>query len=158
EEYIALLEGIEKQHVESNASLKLTQMGLDLSEQLAMDNVSRILERARAAGNFIRIDMEGSAYTERTIDLFQKLRARYENVGVVLQAYLHRTEEDAKKLAAQHAPIRVCKGAYKEPPEIALQKMEDIRQNYKRIVEILLKGGSKVGIATHDDSLIRWAV
>ncbi len=158
DEYIALLDQIARSGVKSNVSIKLTAMGLDISDAFVLENVGRILERAKKLNNFVRIDMEGSPYTERTIQVFRTLREKYDNVGVVLQAYLHRSEEDARKLAAIQAPIRVCKGAYKEPASIAYQSMDQIRESYKAMVQILLKGKSRVGIATHDERLIRWAL
>ncbi|MFH1017733.1 MAG: proline dehydrogenase family protein [Pseudomonadota bacterium] len=158
DEYLRLLDEIRRLGVKSNVSLKLTQMGLDMGHELCISNVRRIVERARQYGNFVRIDMEGSAYTERTLGIFTELRKTCPNLGIVLQAYLHRSEEDAKKLVELKAPVRVCKGAYKEPASIAFHRMEDIRRSFRQLVEILLKAGSNVGIATHDEKLIRWAL
>lgn len=157
-EYIALLEEISNSKVRSNVSMKLTQMGLDIGEDFCFTNCRRILEKARSLGNFVRIDMEGSAYTERTLNVFQRLYSEFPNVGIVLQSYLHRSVEDARLLASQKAPVRVCKGAYKEPSSIAFHSMDDIRRSYQEMIEILFQGGSKVGIATHDDKLIDWAI
>ena len=156
--YLALLDQIQTDRVRSNVSLKLTQMGLDLDENFCFSVVSEIVEKAKNHGNFVRIDMEGSAYTQRTIDIFKRLFEKYgHSVGLVLQAYLHRSIDDTKALAAIKAPIRVCKGAYKESPSIAYKNMEDIRRSYISMVEILLKAGCKVGIATHDAELVSWA-
>lgn len=158
QEYLNLLDAIESSKANSNVSVKLTQMGLDMGEEFCMGIMKRILERAASYKNFVRIDMEGSSYTQRTINIYKKLYETHKNVGLVIQAYLHRSENDVFELAKMKAPIRVCKGAYKESPSIAFTNMDDIRRNFKRLVEILLKEGSKVGIATHDEKLIQWAV
>jgi proline dehydrogenase len=156
-EYISLFDAIDRSGVKSNASVKLTQMGLETGEDLCFSNMSRLVERAARSSNFVRIDMEGSAFTGRTLALFYRLFEKHRNVGIVIQAYLHRSEKDVEKLAQLKAPVRVCKGAYKESATIAFQSMDDIRRNYRSLVETLLKGGSRVGIATHDEKLIRWA-
>jgi proline dehydrogenase len=109
-------------------------------------------------GGFVRIDMEGSAHTQRTIDAFRELRRRYDNVGIVLQAYLHRTEQDVREAVVRGDRVRICKGAYKEPPEIAWTKMDDIRASYRRCAHLLLDGGHYPAIATHDEGLIRDAI
>ncbi len=158
EEYLKLLDEIQRVNVKSNISLKLTQMGLDLGHEICLSNARTIVERARRHGNFVRIDMEGSAYTDRTLRVFTELYRECPNVGIVIQAYLHRSEADVRKLADLKAPVRVCKGAYKESSSIAFQRMDDIRRDFRQLVEILLKAGSKVGIATHDDKLIEWAI
>lgn len=152
--YLALLEEIARAGVNANVSLKLTQMGLDISEELCEQNLRRIAERATALQNFVRIDMEGSAYTQRTLDLFFRLLPEFPNLGVVIQAYLYRSEQDVRRLVAARARVRLCKGAYKEPPSIAYRKMSDIRRNFLRLAEILLRDGSYPAIATHDDLLI----
>ena len=157
-EYTRLLEKIACQKINSNVSLKLTQLGLKVSEDFCVSLIRQILQKAWAHQNFVRIDMEGSQYTERTLNIFYRLFSEFKNVGIVIQAYLYRSENDAIKLASLKAPVRVCKGAYKEPSSIAFQGMEDIRRNYKILVETLLKSGSKVGIATHDERLIQWVL
>jgi proline dehydrogenase len=141
--------------VERNVSIKLTTMGLDIAEDFCLELASGVLDTARQAGGFVRIDMEGSKHTQRTIDMFRRLRRSYENVGIVLQAYLHRTEQDVKDAIARGDRVRICKGAYKEPPEIAFQDMDDIRASYRRATELLLDKGNYPAIATHDESLIR---
>ena len=158
DEYLHLLEAIAREHVRSNVSLKVTQMGIDVDEGLCFESVAAILAKASQFGNFVRIDMESSNYTERTLRIFERLFSLFPNVGIVIQAYLHRSEKDARHLAELRAPVRVCKGAYKESSAVAFQPMGDIRRSYKQLVEILLTAGSKVGIATHDESLIRWAL
>lgn len=157
-EYVRLLDEIRRQGIRSNVSVKLSQMRLEIEPDFCFSLMRMILERARENSNFIRIDMEGSALTESTLQVFSRLYRDYKNVGVVLQSYLHRSEGDARDLAALKAPVRVCKGAYKEPASLAFRSMGDIRRNFRTMVEILLRGGSKVGIATHDEKLIRWAV
>lgn len=141
--------------VERNVSIKLTTMGLDIAEDFCLELASGVLDTARQVGGFVRIDMEGSKHTQRTIDMFRRLRRSYENVGIVLQAYLHRTEQDVKDAIGRGDRVRICKGAYKEPPEIAFQEMDDIRASYRRAAELLLDKGNYPAIATHDESLIR---
>lgn len=159
--YLDLLDRIAASGVKSNVSLKLTQLGLDVSEDVCVGNMRRILQRAKDTNNFVRIDMEGSAYTERTLRIFHTLREEYsfKNVGVVVQAYLYRTEKDVRELAAEGANIRLCKGAYKEPPEAAFPVKADVDQNYIKLMQIYLTGDSRakgayVGVATHDDNMI----
>jgi proline dehydrogenase len=144
--------------VERNVSIKLTMMGLDISEDFCLEVTAGILDVARQVGGFVRIDMEGSKHTQRTIDAFHKLRRDYDNVGIVLQAYLHRTEDDVREAVARGDRVRICKGAYKEPPEIAWTRMDDIRASYRRCAHLLLDGGHYPAIATHDESLIRDAI
>jgi len=154
--YLDLIDGITRHGVKSNVSLKLTQMGLDISDEFCRDTLQKIVSKARANGNFVRVDMEGSAYTDRTLAIFKQVYGEFKNVGIVVQAALHRTEKDVEELGRLKASVRVCKGAYKEPPSVAFQDMDDIRGNYKIIVESLICAGSKVAVATHDESLIRW--
>ena len=144
--------------VERNVSIKLTMMGLDISEDFCLELTAGILDTAREVGGFVRIDMEGSRHTQRTIDAFHKLRRTHDNVGIVLQAYLHRTEDDVKEAIARGDRIRICKGAYKEPPEIAWTKMDDIRASFRRCAHLLLERGNYPAIATHDEGLIRDAI
>ncbi len=154
--YLLTLNSIQKSGIDSNVSLKLTQMGLDISQELCFDNLKKICEKAAAHGNFVRIDMEGSDYTTRTLDLFEKLFRIYPNVGIVLQAYLHRTDKDLERILGLGARVRLCKGAYKEPPNVALQSMDDIRNGYCRQASSLLCHGNCPALATHDDVLISW--
>ena len=144
--------------VERNVSIKLTMMGLDISEDFCLELTAGILDTAREVGGFVRIDMEGSKHTQRTIDAFHKLRRTHENVGIVLQAYLHRTEDDVKEAVARGDRVRICKGAYKEPPEIAWTKMDDIRASFRRCAHLLLERGNYPAVATHDEGLIRDAL
>jgi proline dehydrogenase len=154
--YLRTLEAIHESRVQSNVSLKLTQMGLDISRDLCLSNLSRICEKAAGWGNFVRIDMEGSAYTEKTLVLFSGLLHTYQNIGVVIQAYLYRSEADIQQLIAAKARVRLCKGAYKEPPHLAIQPMQEIRKNFKKLAAELLRHGNYPAIATHDDRLISW--
>jgi proline dehydrogenase len=141
--------------IERNVSIKLSSMGQQISRDLCLEMAAGILEVAREVGGFVRLDMEGSNLTESTIDIFRELRKTYDNVGIVLQAYLHRTQDDVKEAVARKDRVRLCKGAYKEPPTIAWKDMEDIRKNYKACARLLLDGGNYPAIATHDESLVQ---
>jgi proline dehydrogenase len=154
--YLETLDWIQREGLRSNVSLKLTQMGLDIDRDYCLDNVARICERAATGKNFVRIDMEGSAYTERTLNLFYDLFQKHHNVGVVIQAYLHRSEQDVRKLIELGARVRLCKGAYKEPPSLAVQTMAAVRQNFITLASLLLSQRNHLAIATHDDVLISW--
>src|SRR4029077_18309725 len=136
-------------------SIKLTMFGLDISEEFCRENVASLLDVAREVGGFVRIDMEGSKHTQRTLDLFRRLRARYDNVGIVLQAYLHRTPADVKEAIARGDRVRLCKGAHKEAAEGGLQDMEAIGKAYRGCARELVEAGHLPAIATHDESLIR---
>ncbi len=152
--YIELLDVIAKEGINSNVSLKLTQMGLDIDYKFCLENIRKIAKKAEEKGNFVRIDMEGSFYTQKTLDLFKDVFKDFKNVGVVIQAYLKRSYEDVKELNQLGARIRLCKGAYKEPPEIAFKKMKEIRENFLKISELLFEKGNYPAIATHDTYLI----
>lgn len=141
-----------------NISIKLTMMGLDIADDFCLEQVRGILDAARAVGGFVRIDMEGSKHTQRTLDAFRTLRQSHDNVGIVLQAYLHRTEQDVKEAVARGDRVRLCKGAYREPATIAWTDMERIRENYKACARLLLDKGNYPAIATHDESLIRYVL
>jgi len=137
----------------------LTQMGLDVDEELCYRNLSSICERARQTDNFVRIDMESSAYTDRTLDLFRRLwhEGGYKNVGVVLQAYLYRTESDVREMNALGARVRLCKGAYNEPSTVAFAKKSDVDANYAKLTTLLLREGKYPALATHDARLVSFA-
>jgi proline dehydrogenase len=154
--YIDILNAIAEARLDSNVSLKLTQMGMDVDEELCYRNVARICARARETDNFVRVDMESSAYTDRTLDLFRRLwhRDGYRNVGVVLQAYLYRTERDVREMNAEGVRVRLCKGAYNEPEEIAFPRKADVDANFAKLTTILLREGNYPAIATHDSRLI----
>jgi len=153
-QYIAILHGIERSGAQCNASLKLTQMGLDVDRELCVRNVERIITQAAQFGNFIRIDMEGSGYTQVTLDIFNELFARQQNVGVVIQAYLYRSEEDIRALNKLGARVRLCKGAYNEPASVAFPEKADTDKNYVKLMQMLLSEGNYPGIATHDENMI----
>ncbi len=157
ENYIQLLNDIDDSELDSTISIKLTMMGLDIDRNYCRDNLFRLLDVARENDQFVRIDMEGSDYTQETIDLFTEAFQEYgKHVGIVIQAYLHRTKEDIDQLAEIGADVRLCKGAYKEPKDIALQNMDDIREAFKEYAEVLLEKTPYPRIATHDNELINW--
>ena len=160
--YRQLLSEISARELNANVSLKLTHMGLDVDPQLAYDNVSGLVDQATAMQpkNFVRVDMEGSAYTQRTLDLVHELHRKPENrgcVGAVIQSYMRRAEDDVASLLNDGIRIRLCKGAYKEPPEIAYQSKAEVDSSYIRLMKILLKSGIYHGLATHDERIIREA-
>jgi len=159
EAYISMLDRIHKQKADANVSVKLTAMGLDISEDLCVANMQKILQRARDCASFVRIDMESSEYTQRTLDLFeQRLYPAYrENVGIVLQSYLYRTFADVERAISMKARVRLCKGAYKEPETVAFPDKKDVDANYVRCMHELMLKGNYPGIATHDEAIIREA-
>jgi proline dehydrogenase len=140
--------------IERNVSIKMSSMGQEISRDLCLENVSGILEVAKEVGGFVRLDMEGSKLTQDTIEIFHELRKRHDNVGIVLQAALHRTPDDVKEAVRRGDRVRLCKGAYKEPPQVALQDMAEIRTAFMACVRTLLDGGHYPAVATHDESLI----
>ncbi len=155
-EYLRILDRIAKEKLDGNVSLKLTAMGLDISEDLCVAVTQSVLERAQQYGTFVRLDMEGSAYTERTLRIFEdRLFPSYkENVGVVLQSYLYRTMDDAQRANRLHARVRICKGAYQEPASVAYPEKADVDANYVRCMQALMLEGNYPGIATHDEAII----
>jgi proline dehydrogenase len=157
EVYHRLLDAIEQRHLDGNVSVKLTQMGMDLDPELAFANAAGLVQHAVAANTFVRIDMEGSEYTQATVDMVCKLHAMEENrgrVGVVIQAYLYRSGADIDRLLAQGIRIRLCKGAYQEPPDLAFPDKADVDRNFVRLMQVLLPSGVYHGIATHDETMI----
>jgi proline dehydrogenase len=163
--YHQLFDEIERRKLDANVSLKLTHMGLDVDEALARSTVAELLEHAIAINSFIRVDMEGSPYTQKTLDFVRELN-RMPNasghIGTVLQAYLYRSEEDARVLCSEGIRIRLCKGAYKEPPAIAYPEKRDVDANYVKLAKQILKSGVFHGLATHDEHIINtikaWAL
>jgi proline dehydrogenase len=145
-------------HIERNISIKLSSMGQGISRDFCLEMASGILEVAKEVGGFVRLDMEGSNLTEDTIQLFHELRKRYDNVGIVLQAYLRRTEDDVKAAIRRGDRVRLCKGAYKEPASVALTDMADIRKNFSKCARLLLDKGNYPAIATHDEELVQDAL
>ncbi|MGZ4385588.1 MAG: proline dehydrogenase family protein [Gaiellaceae bacterium] len=155
-DYRRLLEEIDERRLAASISVKLTAIGLVLDEDLCEEHLLAILEDARGRGNFVCIDMEDASTTDATLSLYRRVRERgYENVGIVLQAQLRRTLEDARALAPLHPDVRLCKGIYVEPPERAFQGEDEIRESFMHVLAELLQSGSRIAIATHDSSLIR---
>jgi proline dehydrogenase len=156
--YHQLLDQMSLQRLNANVSLKLTHMGLDVDEGMAYEITSSLVEHAVKINNFVRVDMEGSPYTQRTLDFVRRLHKREGyagRVGAVIQSYLQRSENDVEQLLADGIRIRLCKGAYKEPPEIAFAKKSDVDANYVKLMKMLLKSGIYHGIATHDENIIQ---
>ena len=155
-EYLTVLSRIEETGIDSNVSIKLSQFGLQIDPELAYRNARTIVADAASRGNFVRVDMEGSEVTQVTIDIFKRLRSEFglNDVGIVLQSYLRRAMSDARELVKIPARIRICKGAYKEPPEVAFPDKKDVDENYVRVMQLLLSSGIYHGIATHDPKMI----
>jgi proline dehydrogenase len=156
--YHQLLDRISEQGLNANVSLKLTHMGLDVDESLAYQISSALVEHAARLDSFVRVDMEGSPYTQRTLDFVHRLHSEAAlrgHAGAVIQSYLHRSEKDVEQLIAEGIRVRLCKGAYKEPPEIAFEKKSDVDSNYVKLMKMLLKSGVYHGMATHDEKMIR---
>jgi proline dehydrogenase len=153
-EYLQLLEHIHLRKLDANISIKLTQLGLKLNAETCFQLTDRLVQRARELNNFVRIDMEDSSCTSETLRIYRALRQNHSNVGVVIQAYLRRTGADVAALQDLRPNYRLCKGVYVEPPEIAYPDMRDINRNYVSVLETLLRSGSYVGIATHDNLII----
>ncbi|MBI5598024.1 MAG: proline dehydrogenase family protein [Elusimicrobia bacterium] len=154
DEYVRLLSAIHESGVDANVSLKLTQFGLNLGTAVAKRNLGRVLEEAKRRGNFVRVDMEGSAWTQATLDLVLDAHKSFGNVGTVLQAMLRRTVGDAALLSKAGVKVRLCKGAYKEPSEVAFAQKEEVNANYDAVARDLLDNGPFPAIATHDDARI----
>jgi len=152
--YLTLIDDVVNSGIEKNISLKPTALGLSISPELARTNITTILEKAARADIFIRIDMEDSPYTSQTIALYEELRQTFRLLGTVIQAYMRRSLKDVQHLAAADGNLRICKGIYKEAPEIAYQDPEEIRQNYLLLIKEMLTKRAYVGIATHDIRLI----
>jgi proline dehydrogenase len=146
------LDAIEKSEVDGNLSVKMTQLGLDIDNQFCLENMKKIVSRAKKYGNFVRIDMEDSARTQITLDILKELRTEYDNVGTVLQGYLYRTEKDIKDLSG--IPLRLVKGAYKEPADVAFQEKQRVDDNYLKIIKAHLLSGGYTAIASHDHTII----
>jgi proline dehydrogenase len=157
--YVQLLERIAQSGVQANASVKLTQMGFDIGVDACLANMSAILGRAKALGSFVRIDMESSAYTQRTLDVFfQQLYPEYgPHVGVVIQSCLRRSEGDVEALIDAKARVRLCKGAYREAADVAFPAKKDVDQAYIRLMERLMERGNYPGLATHDERMVTHA-
>jgi proline dehydrogenase len=163
EGYFKLLEAIQEHQLNSDVSVKLTQLGLDIGNELVLKNMRNLLDKARAIGTGITIDMEGSEYTQRTLDIFHQLHQEYDNLGTVIQSYLYRSEADMQKLGSEGAQIRLCKGAYKEPADIAFPQKSDVDANYIKVMNAFMSSenraqGAYLKIATHDPKMIQAAL
>lgn len=157
-QYEGVLDEIDRLGLDANISVKLTAMGLKLDKEFCLELVAGVVERARALGTFVRIDMEDSSCTTDTIGIHDELRRRFSNVGVVLQSYLRRSFADARRLAAEGANFRLCKGIYVEPRRIAYKDPAIISKNFVRMLEQILSKGCYVGVATHDEKLVWEAI
>ena len=157
-EYIELLERISSEGVDSTVSLKLTHMGLDISDELAYANARAVVKKAHELDNFVRLDMEGSKYTQRTIEILLRLHGEYRNCGVAIQCMLRRSPSDVSLLTGKGASVRLVKGAYKESPEIAFSAKGEVDASYSTLMRELLLGGTRPAIATHDEKLINEAI
>ncbi len=154
-----VLDAISENGLDSYLSVKPTSLGLGIDFDFAFSNIKFLVEKAAQKNLFVRLDMENSPYTDLTFELFKKLRAEgFQNVGIVIQAYLYRSEDDIKKLAEYKPSIRLCKGIYKESPKIAFQDREAVRNNYKKLLTLIMDLGLYPAIATHDDILIEYAL
>ncbi|MNS55994.1 Proline dehydrogenase 1 [compost metagenome] len=156
-DYEAILDRLAESGLKANVSLKPTQMGMDLGDAFCREIIAKVVAKAKSHGNFVRIDMEGSAYTQRTLDMFKDLLAEYgrDHVGIVLQAYLYRTEADVEEMIRLGARVRLCKGAYKEPAEVAFPEKADVDANYVKLAKRLVKDGHYPGLATHHEPMIQ---
>ncbi|MDX2178931.1 MAG: proline dehydrogenase family protein [Bryobacteraceae bacterium] len=146
---------ISDERLNSTVSIKLTQFGLDLGDAICRDNVAPVVERAKAAGTRVEFDMESSGYVDRTLAIVAAMHERYGCVRAVIQAYLYRSEKDIERLSAAGIPVRLCKGAYKEPPEVAFERKADVDANYLKLAKALLERGVDPALATHDDRMVR---
>ena len=160
--YVALLDEIERRRLRAVPSLKLTHLGLDLDRALCVRHLTRVVERGARAGTSVWVDMESSAYTDRTLDLYAELRPRHPNLACVVQAYLRRTPRDVERLIDLGATVRLCKGAYREPPSLAYPDKRDVDRSYGALIDRLLAPDARArgvypGFATHDEGLIRHA-
>jgi len=153
-----VLDAIVENHLDSNLSVKPTSLGLGIDPEYGYENIKTLLKKAKSLGLFVRLDMENSPYTTPTIELYKKLRDNgFDNVGIVLQAYMRRSMDDVKSLIEYKPSVRLCKGIYVEPKEIAYKDKEEIRENYRRLLKTMLDNDFYVGIATHDEPLILYA-
>lgn len=159
DQYITMLDEIDRLNLDCNVSVKPTHLGLNLDEKFGFENIRRIASRAKELNNFVRIDMEDHTVTDKTIDMYLKLKTEFGNhVGTVIQSYLRRTNNDIDRLIIEKANLRICKGIYVEPEKIAFKKMTEINSSYKTVIENLLKNKCYVGIATHDEELLLHAL
>jgi proline dehydrogenase len=159
ENILPILRTIDENKLNSNVSIKPTQLGLSIDKELGYRNIRAVLDEARTLGNFVRIDMEDAQTTDTTLEVYRRLRSEgFTNTGVVIQSYLHRSQTDVRALVNEGANFRLCKGIYNESPTIAYKGRQEIRDNFMNLLQIILEGGAYVGIATHDDFLIDGAM
>ena len=156
--YLTALEKIAQLGLSATVSIKLTQLGLDFSEEACRNNVERLVEHAKAIGSSVEVDMESSEYVTRTLDLVSHLHAKYGSVRAVIQAYLYRSESDIEDLCRQSIPVRLCKGAYQEPSDVAFPNKPDVDRNYVRLMTRLLDAGAYPAIASHDEKIVQQAL
>ncbi len=156
EHCIEAIEAIGKENLNSQLSLKLTSMGLDISDEIVLNNMNRIMEAAEKYNVFVTIDMEDYTRCEKTLEIFKQLKSRYNNIGTVLQAYLYRTVNDIQMLNEYSPNLRLVKGAYKEPAEVAFPEKKDVDENFKKIIRMHLENGNYTAVATHDDAIIEY--
>lgn len=155
-ECVEAVRAIGRENLKSQLSLKMTSMGLDISEEIVMKNMRLILDEATRQDVFVTIDMEDYSRCGKTLDIFKRLKSEYDNIGTVIQAYLYRTEKDMEDLNAYSPNLRLVKGAYKESPEVAFPEKKDVDDNFKRIIKTHLLNGNYTAIATHDDEMIEY--
>lgn len=153
---IKTIEAIGKENLDAQVSLKLTSLGLDISEELVMTNFRRIINKAREYQVFVTIDMEDYERCEKTLEIYKTFKKEYEHLGTVIQAYLYRAEKDIKELDAYDASLRLVKGAYKESSEVAFPDKKDVDENFKKLIRLHLENGNFTAIATHDDAIIEY--
>ncbi|SDK06958.1 proline dehydrogenase family protein [Sediminibacillus albus] len=156
DECVEMIKKIAEQNLDSQLSLKMTSMGLDISEQLVMENMRKILDAGEKHGVFVTIDMEDYERCQKTIDIFKELKEEYDNIGTVIQAYLYRTVGDIEELNSYRPNLRLVKGAYKESPKVAFPDKKDVDENYKKIIKMHMMNGNYTAIATHDDEMIQY--
>ncbi|MDR7483191.1 MAG: proline dehydrogenase family protein [Armatimonadota bacterium] len=158
-EYLRVLDRVKQEHLRTNLSVKLTHLGLEISEDLAYATLERLVARAADLGNFVRIDMEESCRVDATLAIYRRLRARgFDNVGVVLQAYLYRSEADLRALLPLRPNLRLVKGAYLEPAAVAFPRKADVDRNFIRLIELALTGDRYTAVATHDERVIEHTI
>lgn len=153
---IEAIKAIGREKLDSQLSLKMTSMGLDISDEVVLHNMRRILEAAKENGVFVTIDMEDYSRCQKTLDIFKQLKSEYDNIGTVIQAYLYRTVQDMEDLNQYNPNLRLVKGAYKESPEVAFPDKKDVDDNFKKIIKMHLLNGNYTAVATHDDAMIEY--
>jgi proline dehydrogenase len=158
QEYLEILETIAARKVQSCISIKPTQLGLGIDRAFFEENLSTVVSKAKSLSNFVWMDMEGSRYTTETVDSYLELVRKFDNIGLAIQAYLKRSEEDVNRILGLNGKIRLCKGAYNESPEIVFKKRDDINRNYSKLMRLIFERGQGFAIATHDEKLIQEAI